>query len=121
VITSILLRRLSALTGITIPPNTFGYGVYIPHWGSIVVNGTARFGNNCVIQSGVNISENVVGGDHVYIGAGAKILSDVHIADDVIIGANAVVTKDISTPNVVVAGIPARIISNNGFKNRIKI
>lgn len=118
---SIRLRKLSALTGISIPPNTFGYGLYIPHWGSIVVNNSARFGNECVIQSGVNISENVIGGNHIYLGAGAKILKNIQIANDVIIGANAVVTKDFQTPNVVVAGVPASIISNKGFRDRQKI
>lgn len=46
------LRKWSCFTGITIPPNTFGKGLYIPHWGSIVVNGSARFGDNCVVQGG---------------------------------------------------------------------
>lgn len=108
-------------TGIVVPPNTFGKGLFLPHFGSIIINHTARFGNNCVVQNGVNVSENVVGGNHLYIGAGAKIMSNVHIADDVIIGANSVVTKDILEPNVVVAGVPARIISHNGFKNRTSI
>ena len=56
----ILLLHHGLKTGITIPINTFGKGLYIPHYGCIVVNGSARFGDNCVIQCGVNISENVV-------------------------------------------------------------
>lgn len=115
------LKRLSVLTGITIPPNTFGKGLYIPHWGSIVINGRARFGDNCVVQSGVNVSEGVVGGNHIYLSAGAKVLIGVHIADDVIVGANAVVSHSVDEPNIVVAGIPARKISNKGFKNRLKV
>lgn len=115
------LRKLSVLTGITIPPNTFGKGLYIPHWGSIVVNGSARFGDNCVVQSGVNVSENVKAGNHLYLGAGAKILIGVTIADDVIIAANAVVNKDVAEPNIVVGGIPAKKISDKGFKNRDKV
>lgn len=115
------LYKLSVITGISIPPNTFGKGLYIPHWGSIVVNGKARFGDNCVIQSGVNISENVKGGNHIYIAAGAKILIGVTISDDVIIAANAVVNKDVTEPNIVVGGIPAKKISDNGFKNRVKV
>ncbi len=113
-----LILRSSIKTGIVIPPNTFGKGLFLPHFGSIVVNDTARFGDNCVVQNGVNVSDNVVGGNHLYIGTGAKIMRNVHIADDVIIGANAVVTKDIIEPNVVVAGVPAKIISRNGFKDR---
>ena len=120
----LLFRRFmhwSAITGITIPPNTFGKGLYLPHWGSIVVNGSARFGDNCVVQSGVNISENVHGGNHIYLAAGAKVLMGVNIPDDVIVAANAVVNKNITEPNVVVGGIPASIISKKGYKDRLKV
>lgn len=114
----LLLMHYSIKTGLTIPANTFGKGLYIPHYGCVVVNGTARFGESCVIQCGVNVSENVVGGDHIYLGAGAKILSGVHIASHVILGANAVVTKDIIEENTVWGGVPVKKISNNGFLNR---
>lgn len=63
-------RRLLALSerlGITIGPNCFGKGLYIPHYGSIVINGTAKFGDNCIIQNGVNVSEGVVCGGGVSI------------------------------------------------------
>lgn len=110
-----LLRGTSLKTGITIPINTFEKGLYIPHHGCIVVNGTARFGDSCQIQCGVNISENSGGGRHIYFGAGAKIMENIYIADDVIIGANAVVTHSIYEPNTVWAGVPAKKISNNGF------
>ncbi|MEH2830556.1 DapH/DapD/GlmU-related protein [Segatella copri] len=111
-------RNLSVLTGISIPPNTFGKGLYIPHYGAIVVNGTVRFGDNCVIQNGVNVSDKVWGGQHCYLGAGAKILIGVHLGNHTIVGANAVVTKSFDEENVVLAGVPARIISHKGFKDR---
>ena len=114
----LMLQHYSVKTGITIPANTFGKGLYIPHYGCIVVNGSARFGDYCVIQCGVNISENASGGNHIYLGAGAKILRGVNIADDVIIGANAVITKDINDANTVWGGIPAKKISNKGYRNR---
>lgn len=115
------LQRLSVLTGITIPPHTFGKGLYIPHYGSIVASRNVSFGDYCVIQNGVNISEGVKGGNHIYIGAGAKLMMNTEIADDIIIGANAVVTKKFIKPNVVLAGIPAKIISEKGFKERVKV
>ena len=105
----------------TIPPHTFGKGLYIPHYGSIVVNASARFGDYCVIQNGINISEGVKGGNHIYIGTGAKLMMNVKIADDVIIVANAVLIKDVCTPNIVVGGISAKIISSKGFRERIKV
>lgn len=62
IVTRLLYHRLSVKSGIQIPPNTFGSGLYIPHFGAIVVNETVRFGSDCVIQCGVNISEGAGGG-----------------------------------------------------------
>lgn len=109
------MRKYGVKLGLTIGLNCFGKGLYIPHYGCIVVNGSARFGNYCVIQCGTNISENVVGGDHIYIGAGAKILTGVRVAENVIIGANAVVVKNIEVANTVWAGVPVKMVSEKGF------
>lgn len=115
------MYKLSVKSGLTIPANTFGKGLYIAHHGAVIVNPTARFGDYCVIQNGVNISEKVNGGNHIYLGTGAKILIGVCLPDDVIVGANAVVTKSVETPNVVVAGVPAKKISDNGYRNRLSV
>lgn len=115
------LYELSLYTGITLPANTFGKGFYIPYRGSIIVHHTARFGEKCVLQNGVNVSEGVVGGDHLYIGTGLKIMTGVQIASDVLIGANAVIAKSIEEPNIVVGGIAVKKISNKGYKNRTKV
>lgn len=112
------LYRLSVKSGIQIPPNTFGKGLYIPHHGTIVVNETAKFGNYCVIQAGVNISEGVTGGDWVYLAAGCKIMKDVHISSHCIIGANAVLTKNIDEEDSFMAGVPAKLLSKEGFGHR---
>ena len=118
-------RRLLALSerlGITIGPNCFGKGLYIPHYGSIVINGTAKFGDNCIIQNGVNVSKCFVFLVFIYLGAGAKLLIGVHLADNIIVGANAVVTKSFEEQNIVIAGIPAKKISDKGTNSgRIKI
>lgn len=97
------MRRLGLLTGISISPNTFGKGLYIPHYGCITVNSSAFFGDYCIIQNDVNISSGVVGGNNIYIGTGAKLLKNVSIADYVIIGANAVVHDSITEVNSVYA------------------
>ena len=109
------LRNISVKLGITIPPNTFGKGLYIPHYGYIVVNGTARFGENCIVQCGVNVSENVTCGDNIYLGTGAKIMIGVHLQTGTIVGANAVVTKSFEESNIVIGGIPASKLSNKGM------
>lgn len=57
-----VLKVLSLLSGICIPPNTFGKGLGLYHYGTIIVNSSARFGDYCGIQAGVNVAENVRGG-----------------------------------------------------------
>lgn len=112
------MASISLKTGITIPPNTFGKGLYLPHYGCIIVNGTARFGDYCQLQCGVNISGGAKGGDHIYFGTGAKIMENVYIPNDVIVGANAVLTKSINEQNTVWAGVPAKKISDKGFATK---
>ncbi len=110
-------HRLSVRLGFTIPPNVFGPGLSIPHYGTIVVHGNVRAGKNCRLQEGVTIGATngshkaAVIGDNCYFGSGAKVIGAVRIADDVAVGANAVVTKDIAEPGTTWAGCPARKIS----------
>ena len=110
-----MLYKLSIKTGITIGINSFDKGLYILHYGCIVVNGTARFGDNCVVQCGVNVSSDVIGGNHCYLGTGCKLMIRISIGNDTIVGANAVVTKSFDEDNIVIAGVPAEKISNKGF------
>lgn len=106
--------KLSVHLGFTIPPNVFGSGLSIAHYGSIIVNEKSKIGKNCRIHSATNIGgvgDNVpIIGDNVYIAPGAKIFGGITIGDNVSIGANAVVNKDVPS-NVTVAGVPAKIVS----------
>jgi len=110
-------HRLSVKLGFTIPPNVFGEGLAIPHYGTIVIHGNARVGRNCRLQEGVTIGatggsrEAAVIGDNCYFGSGAKVIGAVTIADDVAVGAGAVVTKDITEAGTTWAGVPARKVS----------
>ena len=54
-----ILKILSLLSGVCIPPNTFGKGLGLFHYGTIIVNPSARFGDYCGIQAGVNVAENI--------------------------------------------------------------
>ena len=49
------LRRLGYNLGFSISENTFGKGLSIAHYGSIVVSPNAHIGENCRIHVGVNI------------------------------------------------------------------
>lgn len=100
---SLYKRRLYKLGmkcgGFSIPVNCFGPGLSIAHGGTIVVNDTARIGNNC------------------FIATGAKVIGDIHLGNDIAIGANAVVTKSFIEDGITLGGVPAKKISNHTSRN----
>lgn len=110
---------LSIKLGFSIPVNTFGPGLSIAHYGTIIVNDNARIGANCRIHGCVNIGASKGSrkapqiGNNVYIGPSAVIFGDIHIADNVTIGANATVNRSCEVENVVLAGSPAKIVKEN--------
>lgn len=111
-----LYRKISLKTGITIPRNVCGKGLFLPHFGSIVINANSRIGRNCMIQNNVNIGATGGStlapkiGNNVYIGPGAVIFGDIAIANNCYIGANAVVNKSFLEPYSVIVGVPARVV-----------
>lgn len=111
-------HRLSVKLGFSIPYNAFGPGLAIVHYGTIVVSGQCKIGNNCRMHAGVNIGANggetqaATIGNNVYLGPGSKIIGNITIGDNVVIGANAVVTRNVPA-GVTVGGVPAKIISEN--------
>ena len=116
------VKRLGMHMGLSVPLNTFGSGLFLVHWGSIVVSANANIGNNCRIHSDVNIGAHKGGapriGNNVYIGPGAKIFGNINIGDNAVIGANAVVNK--SFPGgVTILGVPAKVIHNKVYELRI--
>jgi len=103
-------KHLSYKLGFTLYKNQFGPGLYIMHYGTIVVNAKCKIGANCNINVGVNIGMGgSVIGDNCYLAPGVKVIKPVKIGNNVMIGANAVVDKDIPDDCIVV-GIPAKII-----------
>lgn len=119
---ALMLYRYTVRYGISISSKTpVGAGLYIGHFGGIVVNHGAVIGDNCNIQQGVTLGQVNRGarvgapviGNNVFIGAGAKIIGHVHVGDGAAIGANAVVTRDVPA-GAAVAGVPARVVSDQG-------
>jgi len=118
----LLLGRYRYRLGISIPPETcVGSGLYIGHFGGVVVNKNSVIGRNCNISQGVTLGQSNRGsktgcpivGNNVYIGPGAKIIGAVRIGNDVAIGANCVVTRDVPDHSVVV-GVPGKVVSQGG-------
>jgi serine O-acetyltransferase len=112
-------RHLKVKYGFDISYRTnIGKGLYIGHFGGVVIHGDAVIGENCNLSQGVTIGVLVRGnktgipkiGDRVFIGPGATLLGGITIGNDVLIGANAIVTFDVPD-NAVVASPLASIIS----------
>ena len=115
-------RRLGHKFGISISSrSSIGPGLYIGHFGGIVVSPETTIGKDCNLSQGVTIGVTNRGdrrgtptiGDRVYIGPGAKIFGAVHVGNDSAVGANCVVTHDVPAGSVV-AGVPGRGISTQG-------
>lgn len=116
----ILRYRVMTNWGIDIPREaSIGGGLYIAHFGGIIISPHARIGKNLDISQGVTIGISGEGekrgvptiGDNVYIGPGAKVFGKINIGNNVKIGANAVVYKDIPDNAIVVLKPGFEIIS----------
>lgn len=116
IIIKFLFLRLSIRLGFSIPINTLGKGVHIPHYGTIVVNEKSFIGDFSVINVGVVIGRHPSSKDKVprigrcvYLAPGVKVFGDIFIADNSVIGANCVVTKSVEE-NSLCLGIPGRVV-----------
>jgi serine O-acetyltransferase len=100
IIIKVLFLKISIRLGFSIPINTLGKGVHLPHYGTIVVNERSFIGNYSVINVGVDIGRHPTSkgkvpriGSCVYLGPGVKVFGYVNIDDNAVVGANCVVTK----------------------------
>lgn len=102
-------KKLGIKLGFSIGYNCFGYALLIPHYGTIVVNGTTRAGNYCVLHTSTCIggSDKKIG-NAMYLASGSKIMKEnIILGDNVSIGANSLVNKSFINGNVLLAGAPA--------------
>lgn len=107
-------KSISIKLGFSIPINIFGPGLYIPHYGTIVINKNCIVGANCVLHTSVCIagSEKKVIGDNAYFSTGVIVAGNVVLADNISISANSFVNKSFSQKNVLIGGSPAKILKN---------
>jgi serine O-acetyltransferase len=122
VLARLLLNRYQYKYGISIPYNTeIGPGLYIGHFGGIIVNCEAKIGRNCNINQEVTVGATYGGKfpgspsimNNVYLGPGSKIIGGINLGSHVAVGANCVVTKSVPERGIVV-GIPGEVVSNKG-------
>jgi serine O-acetyltransferase len=118
----LLLNHYQYKYGISIPYNTeIGPGLYIGHFGGIIVNSDAKIGRNCNINQEVTVGA-TYGGKYpgsptimhnVYLGPGSKIIGGIILESHVAVGANCVLTKPVPEGGIAV-GIPGNVVSNKG-------
>jgi serine O-acetyltransferase len=120
--TALAQKLAEVVTGISIPWQCeIGDGLYIGHYGSIILAPEARIGHNCSLAQNVTIgmapSNEGRGaptvGNRVFIGAHSVLVGRITIGDDAVICAGAVVNKSVPA-RAVVMGNPARVVSYDG-------
>jgi serine O-acetyltransferase len=98
---------IETMCGISIETEAeFGPGLYIGHFGGIVVGGEVKVGADCNLSQGVTLGSyngSPVIGDRVYLAPGCKVFGPVTLGDDVWVGANAVVNRDVPAGTTVVS------------------
>ena len=115
-------KLVEIVTGISIPAQCeIGDGLYIGHYGSIIVAPEARIGHNSSLAQSVTIG--IAGGgddrgaptigNRVFIGAHSVIVGRITIGDDAVICAGSVVSRSVPA-RAVVMGNPARVVSYDG-------
>lgn len=122
---SYYLSRLpiELITGVQIGLGAkIGSGLYIFHYGGIVIGNRCVIGNNFTINHCTTIGAagpkdnwaSPIIGDNVWVSPGARLLGGIRVGSDVVIGANSVVIRDVLDKSVV-AGVPARVINTNEY------
>ncbi len=119
----LLLQKLvEVMTGISIPAGCeIGAGLYIGHFGGIVIDVGSRVGQNCNLSQGVTLGVGGRGelegapvlGDRVHVGVNAVVLGKITIGDDAVIGPGAVVMSSVPACGVAM-GNPARVVGDLG-------
>lgn len=104
-------KKLGLKLGFSIGCDVFGYGLVIPHYGTIVVGNSNRIGNYAVLHTSICISDNGKNlGDGLYCSTGVKITSKIVLGNNCSIGANSLVNKDFPEDGILLGGMPAKIL-----------
>lgn len=115
-------KLVEITTGIEIPYRArIGPGLYIAHFGNIIIHKDVIIGRHCNLSQGVSLGISGRGdrrgtpilGDRVLVLPNAVVAGKIVVADEVVIGANATLTED-APPRAVFVGNPARIVSDRG-------
>lgn len=117
-------NRQRLRTGIQIALGAdIGAGMYIPHFGGIVINPRCRIGRDAYISHNVTLGKANAGQkkgvpclwDGVYLEVGSVLFGSLQVGDNAAVGANSVVLDDVAE-NAFVVGAPARVVNYDGAK-----
>lgn len=103
-------NKLGIKLGFSIGPDSLGYGVVLPHHGTIVVNENARIGNFAVIHTSTCVAggdKDV--GDYFYLSVGSQLVGKLSLGDGVSVAAHSLVNHSFED-SVLLAGAPAHVI-----------
>lgn len=115
-------KLIEILTGICIPAKCeIGEGLYIGHYGAIILPRHGRIGHNCSFAQSSTIGLAGTGenrgaptfGDRVFVGAHSVVVGKITVGDDAMICAGSIVTRSVPA-RAVVMGNPARVVSYEG-------
>jgi serine O-acetyltransferase len=115
-------KFVESVTGMSLPASADLYpGIYLSHFGPIVIHKEAVVESGCNISQGVSIGISGRGssrgvpriGKRVYIGANAVVAGPLSIGDDAAISANSFVNRDVPAGRLAM-GVPAEIVSDRG-------
>jgi len=115
-------KLIEIISGISLPAECeIGEGLYIGHYGSIILAPQCRIGHNCSLAQNVTIGVAGSGeqrgapviGNRVFIGAHSVIVGRVTVGDDAVVCAGSVVVRAVPA-RAVVMGNPARVVSYEG-------
>ncbi|RUA35657.1 MAG: serine acetyltransferase [Bacteroidetes bacterium] len=118
----VFLKICKVKYGFQIPHKVkIGKGLFIGHFGNIVINQRASIGDNFNIAQGVTIGYISRGkkkgypviGNNVWVGANAVVVGNIKVGDNVLIAPLSFVNFDVPD-NAVVSGNPAKIINYKG-------
>jgi serine O-acetyltransferase len=106
---NIRFKKLGLKLGFSIGYNSFGYGLLIPHYGTIIVNVGIRAGNYCVLHTSTCIGgSNKTIGNGLYLSSGGLIMGkNIILGDNISIAANSLVNSSFLESNILLAGSPA--------------
>ncbi|MDM1012200.1 hypothetical protein QTJ00_08715 [Clostridium perfringens] len=103
-------RNLELKLGFSIGMGVLGYGLVIPHYGTIVVGSGNKIGNYCVLHTGICITAGKKQiGNGLYLSSGAKLVKDIRLGNNVTVGVNSVVNKSFEENNLFLVGMPAMV------------